>query len=181
MAKSLNSFVNDMKDIAKPTKKSGKAVSQARLDAIAKSVEEDIKSFMNEIKDNAANEYYNGYTPTSYHHRTYQLPNALEVKVESKIISADTFTVTWRFSADNVKRRMKHYSGSKRKKHKADEELILENYLAGEHPNAKGSWSNGVIEDSISIHLAEASTVSEITKIVSKYIEPASVQVTKKR
>lgn len=108
-----------------------------------RSVEEKIQEI---IEEYALNFYYEGYAPKSYT-RTFQLPKAIRPVTEEFKKGA---YIGFNYGASFDEGAMNHIKrGKSKKKIEADEQLILDNFRAGKHPNTgveQGAiWMQGMV------------------------------------
>ena len=97
------------------------------------------------IEEYALNFYYDGYTPKSYK-RTYQLPRAIwPLILEFRHGGQIGFNYGANFNANFMNHTKR---GKSKRKIEPDEEIILDNFRAGKHPNTgveQGSiWMPGM-------------------------------------
>lgn len=145
-----DAFRNAVSNKMKEEEKKQKNRVEIAMERTENRVEEKIQEI---IEEYALNFYYDGYTPRSYK-RTYQLPRAIWPFIQEFRKSGQ---IGFNYGANFDASLMNHKKrGKSKRKIEPDEEIILDNFRAGIHPNT------GVEQDSVWMPGMEGNTPDAI-------------------
>lgn len=154
MGKSIDEAFEDIvSELSSRIKRDGvRKAAQRRVNA-ARRIADRLHSEMNRIKSDAVNEYYSGYEPELYE-RTDNIKEGIlpivEVRLDGNKIKfkykIDVDDELLDHSVTTFKNRSIHINKGAGAKHPVNNEIVMDNFLAGIHPNATSAWTNGDIE-----------------------------------